>query len=257
MLKKISFSSLAMSDIVWQKPRGQPTLKPGEIHVWQASLEATPEEVQKMRSLLSPDECERADRFRFEEHRSRFILGRGILRLLLSQYSTIAAHQIRFDYQARGKPLLANRSDIQFNLAHSENLAIYAFGLDRGSIALSIGIDVEFFRPLTEAMNLARRFFTPEEATYLANLTPQRQTEAFFRIWTCKEAYLKATGEGISGLQTIQVNPEEFSQVVAIAGDALGVTRWLLYSLRWSDRCIAALAVPAGSWKLCYWQWET
>lgn len=86
-------------------------------------------------------------------------------------------------------------------MSHSHNLGLYAFAYsDYG-----IGIDVELIRPLSNILSLAKRFFTEKEASYLESLSSQEQIETFFRFWTAKEAYLKATGEGLGGLENIEV----------------------------------------------------
>lgn len=94
-----------------------------------------------------------------------------------------------------------NCLQLQFNLSHSHHLALYAFTHSQGGI----GIDLEYLRCLPQALSLAQRFFTKNEAAYLASLPPKRQERMFFRFWTAKEAYLKATGEGLVGLQNIEI----------------------------------------------------
>ena len=95
-----------------------------------------------------------------------------------------------------------------FNVSHSHNLAVYAIALNR-----SVGIDLEYLRQIPNVQQLAKRFFSPDESTIINTLDKEQQEEFFFRVWTIKEAYLKATGEGLAGLPNIAVS---FTQENAI-----------------------------------------
>src|SRR2546428_3377609 len=113
----------------WHKPPDGVRLRAGEIHVWLAALESNP----LARSLLSSDEQERADRFRFEKDQVQYTAGRAFLRTILSRYLQVPPQELRFRYNGYGKPHLADEfasSKLQFNLAHSRRLALYAVALD-------------------------------------------------------------------------------------------------------------------------------
>ncbi len=86
-------------------------------------------------------------------------------------------------------------------MSHSHHLGLYAFAYSE----YGIGIDLELIRPISNIISLAKRFFTEKEASYLESLLPREQIETFFQFWTAKEAYLKATGEGLMGLDNIEV----------------------------------------------------
>jgi hypothetical protein len=134
-----------------------------KVHIWHASLQQPLEVVQKLEAVLSEEERQRAERFRFKEHRHSFIVSRGILRDLLSRYTGIQPGHIRFKYNLAGKPFLANEEavqDIYFNLSHAGKLVLYAFSWGR-----QVGIDVECVRPMEEMDRLAERIFP------LANMT--------------------------------------------------------------------------------------
>jgi 4'-phosphopantetheinyl transferase len=150
-----------------------------EVHIWQVNLD----EVQL--NLLSPDEQTRADRFKFEQHRERFIAGRSFLRSLLARYLATDPIGLEFEYSSYGKPSLRS-TRIQFNLAHSQHLALYAVTYDR-----LVGIDVEAIRPVENLDSLVQRFFLPSEYKAIQN-----NEALFFQYWTCKEAFLKAIGAG-------------------------------------------------------------
>jgi 4'-phosphopantetheinyl transferase len=163
-------------------------LQPGQVHVWRAELGAG----DAWQSLLSPDEQARADRLVGPEPRRRFLAARGILRSLLSRYLRNEPDAIAFRYGARGKPELAN-SNLRFNLAHSNDLAVYAVTRDG-----EVGIDVEAIRPLPDLEDLACRYFSPREADRLLRLPAAERAVAFFHCWVRKEAYLKGLGQGLS-----------------------------------------------------------
>jgi 4'-phosphopantetheinyl transferase len=179
-----------------------------EVHVWQAELDLPIESIEKLARSLSADELDRANRFRFEQHRHRFVASRGILRAILASYLNAAAAQIRFAYSPQGKPTLDTSSQsalryptLSFNVTHSEGLALYAITLDR-----LIGIDIEYLPPPREVNELAKRFFLPREYDTICSFPPAQQQAVFLQIWTYKEAYLKATGEGLMGLKRVEVS---------------------------------------------------
>ncbi|HEV2393476.1 MAG TPA: 4'-phosphopantetheinyl transferase superfamily protein [Verrucomicrobiae bacterium] len=147
---------------------------------------------------MSDDEIQRAGRFHFEQHRNRFIAGRGLLRAVLARYLCAAPKQIKFAYGTNGKPCLAKSTggdNLEFNLAHSEDVALLAV-----TRTFPVGIDVERIRPMPDAAELVARFFSPRESAIFRGLPSEEQSSAFFSLWTRKEALLKATGEGIGHL---------------------------------------------------------
>ncbi len=175
-------------------PFSMPPLVPGEVHVWSVDVGRAmtlPAEV----SILSPDERARAARFRRPEDRVRSIVSRTALRDLLARYVGAAPAALRFVAGPHGKPMLAPGSTDSppgFNVAHSGRVILLAFA------ACAVGIDVEQLRPDVEIEELARRFFAPEEVAAVHATPGARRVEIFFRVWTRKEAFLKAHGAGLS-----------------------------------------------------------
>lgn len=172
-----------------------PHLADGEVHVWHAALDLPEEQLAACWRLLDAPERERAGRFHFERDRRRFAAGRGQLRAVLGRYLAIAPAEVAFAYSAYGKPMLAGPGGqaLHFNLAHSEERALIA--LCRSG---PVGVDIERVQPTIDAHGLAKHFFAPEEQAALRELGPEAQTQAFFRIWACKEAYIKGHGHGLS-----------------------------------------------------------
>jgi 4'-phosphopantetheinyl transferase len=178
-------------------------LTDSDIHIWCASLSASPEDLFHYTSLLSNDELERAKRFYFEKDRNHFIVGRGLLRTILGSYLDVEPPQIEFVYGQYGKPALktgTHKTALEFNLSHSKDLALYAFSLDR-----KIGIDIEYVRPMPDMDDFARQFFSLRENILINSLSGKQKEEAFFKIWTCKEAFLKGNGSGL----TVPINQVE------------------------------------------------
>jgi 4'-phosphopantetheinyl transferase len=118
------------------------------------------------------------------------------LRTLLGNYLNIEPSQIEFVYGQYGKPALKTgtyKTALDFNLSHSKDFAIYAFGLYR-----KIGIDLEHVHPIPDMDDFARQFFSHRENILINSLAGKQKEEVFFKIWTCKEAFLKANGSGLT-----------------------------------------------------------
>ncbi len=244
------------NSLSWTLPPDDLVLSGNEVHVWRASLEQPETLIQQLAQILSEDERVRADRFYFERDRNRFIVGRGLLRTILGRYLNREPQQLQFCYSPRGKPALVDTgtgSQLQFNLSHSHELALYAVTCDR-----QIGIDLEHMRPTSDLEKLTQRFFSPHEHSVICSLPAEQKQEAFFRGWTCKEAYLKAIGEGLAQLEQIEVSlvPGEPARLLSIAKDSQATKRWSLQTLTPDPNYKAALAVEGQDWCLRCWQWK-
>src|SRR5436305_13482963 len=138
----------------------------GELQVWHAEL-TNPEDAKQLERFLSPDENERAARFRFPEHRRRFVIARGFLRQLLAAYLETGPRNLAFTYSETGKPELSaiHGSNISFNVSHSGDLGAFAFALGR-----RVGVDVEYIRHDVDVDEIPRRFFSQLEQQTLADL---------------------------------------------------------------------------------------
>ncbi|CAG0930688.1 4'-phosphopantetheinyl transferase [Thermoflexales bacterium] len=213
----------------WHLPPAALTLPRQTVHVWYVSLEQPAPLTHQLEQLLSSDERERAARFHFEHDRRRFIVGHGALRTLLGRYLQVEPTRLEFCYGAYGKPYLAEESTggaLRFNLAHSHELAVYAFTREG-----EVGIDIEHIHPLADLDHIAARFFSKAESTILLGLPEDQRLMAFFNCWTRKEAYIKARGEGLSHpLDQFQVSliPGEPTQLLKVEGSPEEVSRWFM-----------------------------
>lgn len=241
------------SENLWRSPPTNLVLSENDIHVWRADLNIPAWRLKLVAQTLSSDEQQRAERFYFEQDRTHFIAGRGLLRTILGRYLDLEPSKLQFSYSFRGKPALVNTNSTEtlyFNLSHSNGLALYAVTRSR-----SIGIDLEHVRPMPDAEKLAQRFFSPQEYAVISTLLPEQKQEAFFNAWTRKEAYLKATGDGLAGLEQVEVSvtPGEPAELLSIQGDRQIASQWSVYQLTPAPGYIAALAVEGHNWHLECW----
>lgn len=180
----------------WEKWTGS-SIQISGIHVWKAALHEHAANVKKYYSSLVETEKERAERYRFETIRQRFTIAHGIVREVLGCYLHLPPAEVEFASLPSGKPVLAgksiiDRSIINFNFSHSEDLLLLAVGKKH-----ELGIDVEWIKPGFDHAAVSEHFFAPNERQWLQSLASELQAKAFFQLWTCKEAVLKAAGSGL------------------------------------------------------------
>jgi len=242
---------------IWQSSPGNLVLSKDEVHVFCASIQQPLWGLQQLAEILSPDEQLRANNFYFEKDRCRFIVCRGILRTILGRYLDIKPGDIQFDYGLHSKPALletnSSHSLVQFNLSHSQELALYAFTLKR-----QVGIDVEYIRSIDDIDSLAKHFFSEQEYTVLRKLPESQKQVAFFNCWTRKEAYIKATGQGLSlPLNQFEVSfiPGEKARLLRTFTDSKEASLWSLQELTPNPEYIAAIAVQGFNSQLKMFSW--
>ena len=221
-----------------------PVLDEGEIHVWAVPLDPPAERVAALRRELAPDEAARADRFRFDRHRRRFQVARASLRRILGTYLRRPAASLDFVYGEKGKPSLAPGSgagELDFNLSHSSELALLAV-TRKGEL----GVDVERLRPMPDGEAIAERFFSRPEREVLRGVPAEQKDQAFFLCWTRKEAYVKATGDGLSmplSRFEVSLEPGSEARMRSLDGDPAKGAAWSLRHLEPAPGYVGALAV--------------
>ena len=212
--------------------------------------------IQEVSSLLSVEEKQRAGRFSRPDDRSRYIAAHGILRELVGRYLSIAPEVLGFAQNVFGKPRLALRPDqtkLSFNLAHSGEAMLFALASDH-----RVGVDVEQFRTDFDVMELAQSQFSSEEIRKLQAYDPTERTNAFFRCWTRKEAYVKARGEGLSiplNQFTVNFGPDELPGVSWAADDPLAAARWSMFDLAPAPGYAGAIVIEHPSMHLLSRRW--
>lgn len=239
----------------WSPPPKALSLRSGEVHIWLIRLEQPADQERKFLDMLESDERSRANRFHFAKDRRHFVVARGFLRLVVSRYLETTTEQLRFCYGAYGKPALDGEhrsSQLRFNMSHSHGVALYALTYER-----EIGVDVEHIRADFTSEEIARHFFSPFEVETLCALPPEERVTAFFRCWTRKEAYIKATGRGLSqpldGFD-VTLAPGEPATLLRTDGDSQASAPWFLCDLEVGNDYAAALAVEGPASKIRYWQ---
>lgn len=283
-----------MHDSAWPLLTSALTISRDVVAVVRLNLDRTSDQVESLRGLLSGDELARADRFKFEEPRRRFVVCRATLRQLLGACLGVEAAAIQFTYGPHGKPQLDATSRVgrvveahgehgehgrktvvvedsthpterdpspQFSVSHSADRALIAISSGR-----HVGVDLECHDAKVRIHKLAERFFSPREFAELESLPTELQLAGFYRGWTSKEAYLKATGFGLSfslSQFTVAMNPTEPAGLIEVveqsgrADLANEAARWRMHSLSVAADFSAALLVEAtASENVVIRQWE-
>ena len=211
-----------------------------------------PRTERELYQILAPEERQAADRALREEVRRRRIAAQGRLRILLGRYLKVEPAGLRFRKGPRGKPYLEGEpAPLQFNLAHSGGLALAAVHPE-----LEVGVDVERRRRGIATEAIAGKFFSPGEAAWLRELEEAEREEAFYRIWTAKEAFVKAHGAGLSfGLGEFTVSVAGAYRMVEIRGGTEEARRWTLWRLEPGPGYVGAAAVRARGLELRCYDW--
>ncbi len=200
----------------------------GRVDVWRVYLDEPPRAVSEA-SVLSADEIARANRFHFEKDRIHFTRCRSVLRAVLAGYLDISAAEIRFEYLTTGKPKLAaeqNPRALQFNVCHSAGIALIVVGSEH-----RLGVDIEKILSDVDTSSLAEQFFSLRERAGLQALPDHLRIPGFFACWTRKEAFLKATGDGLSFPLvdfSVTVHPDLGPELEEINGSTEAGKRWFL-----------------------------
>lgn len=240
----------------WKKPATQLMLSRKDVHIWRAFLDLPNKSVQEIKRSLSVDEIMKSERLSFERDKNNFIIARGILRLILACYLSVEPSAIRFCYEKDGKPRIQNafgKKVIQFNLSHSEELALYVFTLDS-----EVGADLEKIRDFPEMKQIVDHFFSVRERVFFDTLPTSEKRETFFKWWTRKEAFVKAVGEGLSD----RLNSFDVLLCDGKSAESLGILRgaterprWSIWDVKPGEEFAGAVAVKGGDWNLQSWQW--
>lgn len=200
-----------------------------EIHIWKAFTGAFSSRINELERLLDGEEISRAKRFHFQADGNRFVVAHGILRKIMGCYMDISPGHISFRIASGGKPELDTRKNpaaLFFNISHSCDQAVFAF-----SRTHRLGIDVERIRPLPDFRAILHGHFHPKETAAIQRLPVSEQQQAFFQLWTGKEAFVKGTGEGLS-------RPLDSFSFLPAGKKAKGLVR------------VKEEGMPAGSWRL-------
>lgn len=196
----------------------------------------------KLVSYLDIEEHDTYLRYRVDADRLRFLLARVVLKSIIHELFELPIEQIHFKKNPYGKlyfNLLYQYSSIEFNISHSYEYCIIAMGLNS-----PIGVDIEYKKRNIDYLGLAQRFFSSLEYKQLLKLSVNLREDGFFKTWTCKEAFLKGIGFGITfGLDqfSVNVNPLELARILQVKSDRYQISDWALKSLLINDNYWLAL----------------
>lgn len=222
-----------------------------EVHLWRARLDVNSDTAYRLSSYLASEEKERASRFRSAKDGIRFIVARGILRELAGAYLRRPPATVCFVNGPFGKPALQQdpmAADLRFNLAHSDEFAVYAFTLAR-----EVGIDVERVRPEGILQGIEKHHFSTREQHELRRLSDELRPEGFFLCWTRKEAYVKARGEGLyAPLSSFDVSLTPGRAAVLNSEDQW---RWSMCSFYPAEDFVGALVIEGHGSQVEFWDW--
>ena len=211
------------------------------VTIWPLAVSAA--RLEALRAVLSPEEQARANRISAESVARDFVAGRGMARELLAFECGCEPHAIAIGTGVRGKPYLEHPSlPFAFNLSHSGGYCALAVG-----DVTSLGVDIEAIRPTIG--DFASSVFSPREAAQYAAIDDANRMRTFFRGWVAKEAYLKATGEGLAGgLKSFELNLTCGLEInpVAIRGDTIALAKWQFRGFDVLDTIVGAVAVESG-----------
>ena len=230
-------------------------LPAGEVHLWRADLAVERHRLAQLASYLDQDELARAARFHFQRDRLRFTAGRGLLRQILGSYLDLAPNAVRFGYTGNGKPYLLPHSELHFNVSHAAETLVVAVARDR-----QLGVDVEAL-PIDAADDgVANLVFCAAERTALEAFDATEYSRVFARLWTRKEAYIKADGRGMT-LQLDHIDVSTLPEGILLYQPELKQwtpsSDWTLHTLGPSSRYVCSLAIEGADCSVACAEWPT
>ena len=231
-----------------------------EVQIWQLDVLPAGLNVDAVTALLEPAERARADALRRPADREQYVVTRGILRMLVEAYGVAPAAEVRFEYSRQGKPRLSERHaacPLQFNVSHTHGRSVLAFAQNE-----PLGVDVERCIDLRDRDELAASCFSASELSQYQSLAPTSRLQGFYNGWTRKEAFIKATGEGLSRRLdsfSVVVTPGREPRVLDVDGSSSEAAAWTLYDPLHDGsgrRFALALAVRSRSMRIIHRRFE-
>ena len=221
-------------------------LSPATVYLWFTFVEEIQDNklMAEYRRLLPAAELKKLERYRFDRHKKRYLVGRALIRTILSSRTGVAPAQIMLAREAHGRPYLPPSGQgpaLQFNLSYTDGLVAAALVAEG-----RIGVDVEYRSRNTDCLEIAQRYFSPSEYTELQQLPEIQMKERFFELWTLKEAYVKARGLGLNlALDKVNFNfSDNSSDQITVASPTMSKGKcWHLRLLNPSPEHKAALCV--------------
>ncbi len=213
-----------------------PDLYKGEMHLWKVALDPGKALLKGCEEALSGQEKGRMEFFNFEKVKQNYLVSQGVLRLLLGRYLEINANEIQLGRHAKGKPFCTQDQGLFFNISNSGGYCVFAFSRDG-----EVGIDLEEVRPLTDLEQMINKNFSFEEKLYIKQ-KKEEELRRFFLLWTIKESYLKAIGEGM------RIEPQKLdfrisgTDIKLVSVNGMGdFDDWIFREVPWTDNYVRTL----------------
>jgi 4'-phosphopantetheinyl transferase len=225
-----------------------------EVHIWTGRSVADPAVLDRFRVMLCAAEMARADALKFARHRHEFVSSHALLRMIAGAHLGVAPGEVRFGSNLYGRPRILNPTaePLHFSLSHSDGLIVIALSKHE-----SVGIDVERIRPIAGLESVARSHFTESETSKLEGLADFERLNAFFRCWTRKEAFVKATGLGMSlDFHHVEVSllDDEKPAILACAWDDSEPGRWRMAEFIPQEGFVACVAAKVPKLELRFFE---
>lgn len=222
------------------------------VDVWQADLNQAAKCLFSLTVVLNDQEKQRAGTFLQPLLRGRYMAVRAITRHVLASYLSTQPADLHFTLGEHGKPALISDS-LYFNISHTEHLLLIAVGN-----LPDIGVDIELIKTRSNMDGMARRCFAERELKIWQPLPEPQRQETFYRLWTKKEAFVKAIGRGIAlGLHRCELEPQKDGQLIAIPEEYGVANDWKVTEIPFIAGISAALVTPNFEFELNYKTFDT
>lgn len=223
----------------------------GEIVVWDADLEPASEPLAELLAIACVPKRSCSDARSIAARRR--LVAQAILRVTLARGLACLPQDVLLERGADGKPRLGQSSgELHFNLTHSGARALIAVCADR-----EVGVDLERIRPDRSFEALARRHFTPRERRLVCSSADTERARTFYRLWTAKEACLKATGDGLRSLASVEVALDRAGcRARWSEAPRLGADVWRVQELDVGVSWAGSLAAPGTDWRAELRRWQ-
>jgi 4'-phosphopantetheinyl transferase len=229
--------------------RGAPLgARVADVDIWFVRRVDDAETLDRLRSCLAPDERAALAGRRFDSDRRLHVTAHGAKRTALGLVLSAHPRDLRFRVDLGGKPRLCDRGDgvpgAEFSLSHAADLVLLAVSRTRG---VAVGADVERVDAAVPVEDLERLALTPEERAAAAVLPRTDLRRRLLRVWTRKEAALKAVGCGLAVAPTeVEAGADAAARRVVSFRAPEGARAALVVDLPCPDGFVASLAVVAG-----------
>lgn len=214
----------------------------GELHIWRYTVNSQDYMAEKAKPILSTEEREKATRFMQEKHAIKYVCNHRFMRNVLATYLNIPAAEIRFNHTELGKPYIEN-SNLFFNLSHRNKYGLLAIFKDA-----EVGVDIEYIKELQDVATFSSYSFSEQEKAMIFKENKTNQ-DILFTFWAFKEAFIKATGTGLS-VDISKINLADFfcKEINKLPND--GSRLWTLKRLDGEEGYKAAFATTGQVDKL-------